>query len=198
MSAGNTYHHRQLFALVQQGDEQAFRQLFGEFAPKIHPFVLKIVKNREQAEELVQEVFLKVWINRQSLSTIENPSSWIYRIASNMAINFFRRQEVDRRALAEIGKNISEQSMTTVQEFNAKELQALIKEAVNQLPPQRKLIYQLIREEGLSRKEVAARLQLSENTVRNQVSISLQTIQQFIKKRSGYYIPLVLLIKNYF
>jgi RNA polymerase sigma-70 factor (family 1) len=201
LSTDRTYEDRGLFSRIAEGDEKAFRDIFQYYGAIIHPFVLKIVKEESIAREIVQEVFLKLWVNRESLTTIDNPSSWLFRIASNLSISHFRRQEIDKRVLKEIqsrtvGGDTNAGQTDTIDELSAKELKKLIKEAVDLLPEKRKQIYLLAREEGLSRKEVAARLNLSENTVRNQIAISLQHIQEYIRKNSGYYIPVVLIFHH--
>jgi RNA polymerase sigma-70 factor (ECF subfamily) len=194
------YEDRELFARIAEGDENAFKEVFQHYGAIIHPYVSKIVKEESIAREIVQEVFLKLWINRETLTKIENPASWLFRIASNLSISHFRKQELDKRLLKEIksrnGGEAEGSHVDTVDELSAKELRILIQEAVDQLPTKRKEIYLLSREQGLSRKEVAERLNLSENTVRNQIAIALQHIQDHIKKNSGYYIPAILIFHH--
>jgi RNA polymerase sigma-70 factor (ECF subfamily) len=194
------YEDRELFARIAEGDENAFREIFQYYGVLIHPYVSKIVKEESIAREIVQEVFLKLWINRETLTKIENPSSWLFRVASNFSISHFRKQELDKRLLKEIkNRSVGDTNglqgghTDTVDELSAKELKTLIQQAVDQLPAKRKEIYLLSREQGLSRKEVADKLNLSENTVRNQIAIALQHIQDYIKKSSGYYIPVLLI-----
>ncbi|WEK35607.1 MAG: RNA polymerase sigma-70 factor [Candidatus Pseudobacter hemicellulosilyticus] len=180
-------------AILQQiaaGDENAFRTLFYHYGPIIHRFVLNIIKNEAVAKEIVQEVFLRVWLKKETLPAIDQPASWLYRIGSNLALTHFRRQQMERKIVQSIQENQEEEPPA----IDLKELQALIGQAVNQLPAQRQRIFRMSREQGLSRKEIAAALHISENTVRNQLAISLQTIQQFIESSSGYTIPVLLIL----
>jgi RNA polymerase sigma-70 factor (ECF subfamily) len=194
-----TYEDLQLFNRIAAGDEQAFRDIFQHYGAIIHPYVSKIVKDEATAREIVQETFLKLWTARETLTKIENPSSWLFRVASNFSISHFRKQELDKRLLKEIqSRNVGGDAngvhgSDVIDQLSAKELQALIKEAVDKLPEKRKQIYLLLREQNMSRREVAEHLNISENTVRNQLAISLQFIQDYIKKNSGYYIPVILL-----
>lgn len=198
LNESRVYEDRQLFARIAEGDELAFREIFRHYGAVIHPYVSKIVKDETMAREIVQEVFLKLWVNRETLTKIETPSAWLFRVASNFSISHFRKQELDKRLLREVkNANGGEEAATntdTVDELSAKELKALIKTAVDQLPEKRRQIYLLLREDGLSRKEVAEKLGLSENTVRNQLAISMQSIQEHIKKNTGLYIPLFLIL----
>jgi RNA polymerase sigma-70 factor (ECF subfamily) len=195
------YEDRQLFARIAEGDEAAFRSIFQHYGALIHPYVLKIVKEESMAREIVQEVFLKLWVARETLTAIDKPSSWLFRVASNFSISHFRKQELDKRLLKEIGNTrvgdaAAAEQPDVVDALSAKELKALIKEAVDQLPEKRKQIYLLLREQGMSRKEVAEYLNISENTVRNQLAISMQSIQEHIKKNTGLYIPVILIIHH--
>lgn len=183
---------KELFAEIAKGDDIAFKTLFYRFGPKIRPFILNIVKQEDIARELVQEVFLRIWMKRETLTQVEQPASWIYRIASNLALTHFRRQNIESKVLQSIQQAVDDHQ--SPHDFNLKELQSLINKAVSQLPAQRQKIFKMSREEGLSRKEIAAALNISENTVRNQLTISLQTIQKFIEDTSGYYIPVILLL----
>lgn len=189
----HSYEDTDVFHRIAHGDEGAFRQVFHQYGARIYPYILRIVKEEATARELVQEVFLKLWIARETLPSIDKPSAWLFRIASNLAITYFRRQELDKKILREMA-HTSAKEVDTLDELTGKELKLLIHQAVQQLPAQRKRIYELTREQGLSRKEVAAQLGLSENTVRNQLGLALQTIQESIRNNSGYYLPLVLLL----
>jgi RNA polymerase sigma-70 factor (family 1) len=191
MQASPPYDDKLLFQQIAEGDENAFREIFNRYTPQIHPFVFGIVKNEMVAKEIVQEVFLRIWLKRETLTSIEKPSSWIYRIASNLSLTHFRRQKLEEKIIQGMG---SEDIHEPDEAFNAKELQGLINEAASKLPPKRQRIFRMSREEGLSRKEIAARLAISENTVKAQIMISLKFVQEFIQKTTGIYIPLFFLI----
>lgn len=192
MNYNDLHSEKELFAEIAKGNDIAFRTLFYRFGPKIRPFILNIVKREDVARELVQEVFLRVWIKREELTQVQQPASWIYRIASNLALTHFRRQNIESKVLQSIQHPVDDDELTHA--FNVKELQSLINKAVSHLPAQRQKIFKMSREEGLSRKEIAAALNISENTVRNQLNISLQAVQNFIEDASGYYIPVIFLL----
>lgn len=192
MSTYSQYDDRLLFQQIATGDEAAFREIFQRYTPQLHPFALDIVKSDAVAKEIIQEVFLKLWLKRDSLTEIEKPSSWLYRITSNLSLNHFRRQQLELRVMETIQTDGGEEEIEN--NFSAKELQSLIHEASQLLPFQRKKIFMLSREQGLSRKEVAQQLGISENTVRNQLGIALKHIQDYIIKHNGLYIPAFLIV----
>jgi RNA polymerase sigma-70 factor (ECF subfamily) len=190
------YDDKQLFSLIAGGDEGAFTQLFHRYTPRLRPFIFGIVKVDAIAEEILQEVFLKVWTGRENLLYVNEPNAWMYRVASNLSIEQLRRQATEykflKHSLGEAGRNSDE----ILQRLSARELQELIHEAVEQLPDKRREIYLLTREEGLSHREIAAHFNLSVQTVKNQVTSAVKSIQEHILKSKGIYIPGVLLMMS--
>lgn len=130
----------------------------------------------------MQDLFLKLWMNRSQLAVIENPTSWLNVVLSNMTSNYIRskmRYELRIKKLIEKSTNREEIS----EEVDARFAQQLIEQAVNSLPAKRKMVYLLSRRDGLSRAEIASRLNISENTVRNQLTEALQFIQDYLKMK---------------
>jgi len=187
---------RVLFSRIAEGDEEAFRQVFARYGAVIHPFVLSIVKQDAVAREIVQEVFLRVWLKKETLTTIDRPGSWLYRIASNLSINQLKRSQLEASVVAQIGRkrNQEEGADTLTTALDGRELRRLIDRAIDALPPQRKKVFALIREQGLSRREAAEKLNISENTVKSQLAEALRSIQAFIEQSTGTYIPIILLL----
>jgi RNA polymerase sigma-70 factor (family 1) len=183
---------QELFKRIAANDEQAFEAVFHRYTPRLRPFVLGMVKVPELADEIIQEVFLKLWTNRTSLQQINEPSAWLHRIASNLAINQLRRQATEYKYLQQAMKD-THQPEDIVEKLSAKELQELIHQAISRLPEKRREIYMLTRDEGLSHREIAERLGISLNTVKNQVVSALREIQEHIYRTKGFYIPVILL-----
>jgi len=192
--SGSVHIEKILFEKIAKGDEGAFREIFEQYGPVIHPFVLGIVKNEAVAREIVQEVFLRLWLKKEGLSEIGNPGSWIYRIASNLSLTHFRRQRLETRVLQSIQDRYEPESDPVGHLFSLKELQEQIGKAAALLPSQRQKIFKMSRDLGLSRQEIAEQLNISENTVKNQLRLSLKFIQEFIEKTNGCYIPFLLLL----
>lgn len=184
MQQGTIHIEKQLFQSIASGSEAAFTELFHLYTPRLYPFVRRLTRSDEQAKEMVQETFLQLWINREQLREVENPTAWIYRIASNLSLNWLRN-EANRRRLIEENIINSTVQETNIAEAETRQLQGIISKAVEALPEKRRLIYRMSREEGLSHQQIANKLQLSVQTVKNQLGISLQFIQEFIHKETG-------------
>lgn len=190
------YKDKELFRGIADGDEVAFTQIFHEYNARLFPFVCKISKSEMVAEEIVQEVFLRLWVNREEVAQMEHPVGWLYRVASNLSISYLRQLAGHEKKLKQLG-GIQETSANNVTDsLGAKEIQELINKAIAQLPPRRQQIYQLSRQTGLSHKEIAGKLGLSTNTVKDQLVISLKFIKGYIRKETGISISILVMLFN--
>ncbi len=193
MNIPPTYNETELFRQIAEGNEQAFRIIFDAYVPKLNVFLLKTVKDPVHARELVQEVFLQLWLYRASLKNVQHPSAYIHRIASNAAAHQFKKMQADRQILSMISDETEPVSDDNpLQKISAKELQAEIEKAISELPPGRQEIFRLSREAGLSRKQMAEKLNISENTVKNQLTSAVNALQEILKQRTGIIIPAIL------
>lgn len=195
MPGSFSYDEEQLVIHISEGDEEAFTRLFYHYGAIIHPVILKIVKDDAAAEDVVAEIFLKLWINRKALPAIANFSGYIYRMATNFAINHLKRNKTEAHILQDAYLDVPGDEASAEEQFTVQELKESIHKAVASLPEQRRRIYELSREKGLSRKEIADLLQISENTVKNQLRIALRHIQESIQKDRGILIAIVFFTK---
>jgi RNA polymerase sigma-70 factor (ECF subfamily) len=177
------YEDIQLFQLIAQGDEQAFTTLFYQYTPKLIPFLNKLTKSEHLAKEMLQETFLRLWTNREELLKVKSPSSWIYRLASNVSIDYLRVQSNRQRILKMV--EVSDAGDQVNETVDANELKTIIHTAVDALPEKRQQIYRLSREQGLTHQQIADQLGLSINTVKNQLGMALKTIQEHISRETG-------------
>jgi RNA polymerase sigma-70 factor (family 1) len=183
LSIQAVHNERELLRQIAQGDEQAFNTLFGLYREKLYYYLLKITKSAEISEELVIDIFLKLWLGRELTSKIEHPESFFYKVAYHKAVDFLKvtsrharlQQVYIDRAQTETQSRIDDVIVDA-------ELRKLVYDAVNSLPPQRKLIYTLSREEGLSHQQIAEALNLSRNTVKNSMMSATRSIGEFLRK----------------
>ena len=174
---------KKMLADIAGGDEGVFAAFVHSLYKKLFPFTVSLIKSEAEADDILQEVFLKIWLHRSTLSDIENPSGWVYTIIANTASNHLRSRI--RRELTM--KKFNSQAVITEEiegEIDARFTQSLIEEAVSLLPEKRKLVFILSKKERLSRKEIAARLNISENTVRNQLSEAIHSVHEHLSRKS--------------
>ena len=143
---------------------------------------LKLTKSEHIAQDIIQDVFLKLWEQRKFIGNIGNMEAWLYRLTENKVIDFLRKAAVDSRLRKIIWNNIQESKDDAEEYVVVREYNEIIQRAINELPPQRKLIYQLNRDGGLHYQEIASELQLSRHTVKNQLFTAVQSIRKYISR----------------
>jgi RNA polymerase sigma-70 factor (family 1) len=175
------YNEQELVHAIYNGDERSFLLLFRKYAPLITPFIRNITYNEVDAEEIIQEVFIRIWLYRDKLPEIENLKNWIFTVTGNESMRYIRKRLTYEKNLAESNKSGTLHAVPTPEEYTQlAEINKAINEAVNAMPPQRKLIYQLSREQGLKPSEIATKLSLSVGTVKNVLSQSLKDIREHL------------------
>ena len=160
--------------------ELFFEELFRKHEQMLYTLARRLTKSDLHAKDIIQEVFLKLWEQKDTLHTIHNIEAWLYRLTENKVIDFLRKAAADSRLQETIWNNLSKQENETGALVEAKEYDQIIRKAIDRLPPQRKLIYQLNREKGLNYQEIADELHISRHTVKNQLSTALQAIRSFL------------------
>lgn len=181
-----------LFARIAEGDQLAFSKVFYSFGGRIYSFVHKITRSATLTEEIVQDVFVNIWKKKDSLHEIEQPASWIFTIAANLTYNHLRAEARARKAEEALRTRETETTNNPDERLDAKEFEELIKKTVDLLPEQRRIIYKMSREDGLTHEEIAQKLNISKNTVKNQLVQALKFIRQQVQQRSGNIFPILL------
>lgn len=179
-----TYGERELFALISRNDEQAFTAIYLRYADKLYLHVAKLLKEDSWAEEIVQDVFVKLWQVRNTLAEIENPSAYLYRIAANRTMDYLKHRAVEIKAQYQVSLHAeSSQRNDTQEQLDFRISDQLLKRAMKDLTAQKQLIFKLKHEEGQSYEEIARQLKLSKNTVRNHLTEALQTIRTYLLQK---------------
>lgn len=177
---------------ISEGDEQAFMILYRHYYAQLKPYVRKYAVPSMDAEEILQLTFLKVWMNRDKLPEVENLRAWIFRIAYREYLTAIRQR------LTYEGRNdryTAGHSNNQPSPHEAVYLQGIAKcvqETVSKLSPQRKTIYELSRGHGLKNAEIAEKLNISPNTVKNSLQAALGIIRANLLAEG--YGPLALMI----
>jgi RNA polymerase sigma-70 factor (ECF subfamily) len=181
VSTTTSYDEKILLSMVAERSEDAFRVLFETHRDRLYTYVLGIIRSKEVAEELVMDVFLKIWLAEDIVNQIEDFNAFLFRIAYHKSIDFLRsaarspafcdllweelQMPADSRA----------DSSVTLREYESK-----LREAVSLLSPQRREVYTLSREKGLSHREIAGKLHLSKSTVSNHIVDSQRFIRAYL------------------
>jgi RNA polymerase sigma-70 factor (family 1) len=176
----NGKNEKQLVARLLNGSEEAFTELYHGYHKRIYFFALGYLKVREDAEEIVHDVFVQVWKTRTNLNQSLSFEGYICTIAKNMVYNLLKKRSYDQLYRDHVQLHVAPFSNETEEHIHYAELNRLTQEAISHLPARRKEVYQLCREEGLSHQEVAEKLGISINTVKDQMSKALEDIRQYL------------------
>lgn len=195
MSNHTLQEEAELVKRLSSGDEGAFRVLFEWYTPKLLAFVGGMTKSHIQAEELVQDSFLKIWTNRESLALVDDFGGYLFIIARNKIMDHFRRIATETKVKDTVWRNISESQNSTEQLIDASESRRLVTAAIEQLSTQKQTIFHLSRYEGLSHEEIAEKLGLSKSTVKNHLVETLRHIKGFLQRNTD---PVILLVIMHF
>lgn len=162
-------------------DMKAYKELYMLLFDGLLRFSASFVKSRETAEEIVSDVFIKLWQIRGQLNQVDNLKIYLYTITKNFSLNHITKSS--RNPVV----HLDQVHLETVVEFNtpedvclSNEVRNRLKQAIGELPPQCRMIFQLVREDGLKYKEVSSILNLSVLTIRNQVAIATRKMMEVL------------------
>lgn len=162
---------------LTNGSSRAFKIIFDAYGKKIHRFSLTYLKNEQEAEEIVQEVFLKIWKVRADLKPGTSFDSFIFTMAKNAILNTIRKSKNEQLYLS-YAKLHPGRDILLEEELNFAELERAYQKSIDQLSPQRKKIFLLSREKFLTNVEIASQLGISVKTVENQMTTSIAQIKK--------------------
>lgn len=163
--------------IARNDDTFAYKELFVSFYNPLLRFAVTLVKSREQAEEVVSDVFINIWEKRKRINSIGNLKVYLFIAVKNTALNYLSRQNKNLTdSVDEAGIEFKSIYFDPEQLMVTAEMVARIKEAIELLPPKCKLIFKLIKEEELKYRDVAEILGVSIKTVESQIAIALKKI----------------------
>jgi RNA polymerase sigma-70 factor (ECF subfamily) len=160
--------------------DDPFKRLFDSYKNRIYGYVLAIAHSPYTAEEITQEIFIKLWLCRDLLPEVENLDRYIFTIARNRTLNHLRKAAYDTRLLRELQELAMPQSNNVEERALVTEYDQLLRDALSRLSPQRRLVFQLSRDRGLNHEEIAQQLHLSRNTVKNHLVEALRFIRSYL------------------
>lgn len=164
------------------GDKHAFSVLFDCYWKDLYAYVDRLIKDKEESLDIVQDTFTSLWQQREQLTTVRSIKGYMYAIVHHKAIQFIKSSVRHRHYLSAMASYFPENIETLEDEMDAKELATFINNEIENLPPRMREIFLLSRAEKLSYKEIAVKLSIAENTVRKQISFSLKHLRMKLSK----------------
>lgn len=187
----------ELLIKLRAGDTLAFAEIYNQYRSKIYMYACNLCKSADLAEEIVQEVFIRIWQKREQINTDLNFGAYIKKITLNHVLNHLKKVAREKALQEELFNYITTIRNSTEDNLMEKELLKTYHEAIEQLPPQKKLIYQMSREQDLSHEEIAQELAISKNTVKNHMVEATKFIRNYVNK-NGSVICFIIAASNYF
>lgn len=185
MALCSIYDDRYLFARIAEGNEEAFSILFEKYRMRLYQVALRTLHLPEMAEEVVQDLFMSLWVSRENLEVVEDPGGYLYKMAFNKVASALRKLASDGRLRRELKRRFREGHSSTQEDIDAKDREKRLQEAIDRLPKQRRLIYRLAKEVGWTYERIATELGLSKHTVRNQMSEALRQVRKYMAAVMG-------------
>jgi len=178
MTGYNVLADLELYALLKAGDKVAYTEIYNRYFSLLYLHALKRLRDEEAARDLIQDLFTTLWIKREVLTTRTNLSNYLYTAVRNGVFNFIAHQKVASRYINELPDKIEPSECITDHLARERQLSALIEKEIAELPDKMREIFLLSRVEGLSHKEIAERLGISELTVKTQVKNALRILRE--------------------
>ena len=168
----------ELLQSIKLDDKASFEQIYKKYWSKLYIYAFNVLKEREICEDIIEEIFIDLWTKRNDIK-ITDLNSYLYQSVRFQIFNHFRKSKYKKQLLMKFDALVEQYEIDEL--FEQKELQDEINDIISKLPEQRRRIFQMSRRDGLSNKEISENLNISLQTVRNQISTSLKFIRKSLK-----------------
>lgn len=165
---------------IRLGDEYAFARYYEESLDKLVYLVRRIVRDDEEAKNIVHDTFVKLWQNREQIDPDRSLDSFVSTIAWNASINYLKRKKTHRKFFDEQMFTQNAEDFSAHEKLLAEETSRRIENVISEMPPQRRMVFELSRDEDLTYNEIAQRMGLSYNTVKNHMILALSKIRSVL------------------
>lgn len=185
---------------ISEGDAWAFRQIFDAYSGQVYSLCIKLTKDAEQAKDLTQEIFARLWVKRKQLQGVYHFQGFLTTMALNLIRNQFRKKVLDLTNEAFLLSYFEESVPAPDKAMEFKEFQCMVQEAVDHLPPQLNRSFTLSRMAGMSHAEIARQMELSPLTVKSHIARALTFIRAYLEQHSAKALTVVCLavLKKFF
>jgi RNA polymerase sigma-70 factor (family 1) len=169
---------QELLLLLKAGDREAYEQIYHRYKFVLHNHAWNKTRNREESQDIIQEIFTMLWAKRDTLDVNTNLSGYLYTSLRNYILNQIVHKEVQNKYIASIQSFVDQESVIADHLVRENQLKALIEKEIDALPPRMKEVFLLSRRENLSHKEIAELLGTTEQTVKKQMTNTLKVLRK--------------------
>lgn len=180
LTALSKYEEERLLLSIAAGDEQAFSQIYHYFHPGLFPYVLKFVKVPQLAEDIVQDVFLKIWEGRDQLPGVKNFPGFLFSVARNHTLNVLHSVARSNNAMSAMIRHYQEQRFDD--EVLSNDYRKFVENALKAIPPRSRDIFRKCREQAMTYEEVAAEMGISRNAVKKHMVRAIRILKDAARR----------------
>ncbi len=177
---------KEMLDRLQKGEQKAFESVFMAYYGKIKTFIRTLIKSDNDAEDLTQDIFARLWTNHRDIDPQKSFQSYMYTLARNAAFNFLKHKTVCDKYL--VNHIHTDMDISPEDIMYAREIELLIEMSVSQMPGQQQKIYRMSRNDGLTNDEIAMQLGISKKTVENQLSLTIRELRKLIVAFSVFFV----------
>jgi RNA polymerase sigma-70 factor (family 1) len=190
---------KELMQRCVEGDRQAFATIYSHYAPLLYKIVYPLTnRSKEDTEEIIQELFVKIWDRRDNMLTIQSFRPFIFRLARNRVIDWYRKNESKRNCRTFYSENYPDETISVTDDLLFEEYYAIAMEAIAKLPSRQKQIFNLRHTGDLSLSEIAGELRISIHAVKKQLYQATRFVKEYLHKHGEWLvsIPFLLFLGN--
>lgn len=175
-----TYNEQSVILRLQKGDSDAFLELYNHYHAALYHYVLRFVKSPAIAEDVLQDVFLKIWEIKSRLDPALSFKAYLYRICRNSVFKLLKKMAVDENLRVQVMQQFAQSVADADLKVLWQQYEVILQAAINRLPPQRQKVFKLCREEGKTYDQVAEELGISRNTVKEHMVLAMKLIREHV------------------
>ncbi len=182
MGLKNMHNEKMILRAISQGEGTAFNEFFNYHHHHIGKYVFSITRSREIAEEIVQDIFVKIWQERERLARINDINSYLFILARNQTLNAIRKLATEKKNKGNIEIYLQDHSLQPGEDSFETELSNIIESAVANLPPQQQKVF-LLRQQGMKHDQIASEMSISLNSAKKYQQLAMQSIEKIVKAK---------------
>lgn len=185
---------REIIERLILGDEVAFRRVFDHYKNRLYSFCLKLTKSEERAEEIVHDVFLKIWLQREKINPEFSFSAYIFKITKNLSLNFLRKTALDSALKRRLFLEIEKADQSTMDLLTSLDYEHSLQKAIEHLPPQQQTVFKMSRIDGYTHAEIAEKLNLAKGTVKNYMILAVENVSKYLNIKADKVLLVALIV----
>lgn len=177
------HNEKEILQKIAEDDEEAFNILYEKISPVVYGVAVNLLKDPFQAEDIVQDIFVKLWSGRKTLPLVQNLENFVFILTRNAVFSYFKKVTLETKVLAAIKESTVSNDTTTFHLAEEKEYRKILQSAISQLPPQQQQVYMLAEEKELSYNEIALSMHLSRETVKRHLNLARKFIRSYVSNQ---------------